>query len=130
MSDEIFTSTSFYNGAGKVAFRPDFDPSRYKTNVEDVATTVVWGRAGANPFAETFVQSLESTEEREIRRTFDVVRVKDPDNEDNHVDVEVLTEWEGRTKIGNKRIKMVLEKPRSSDNVEILQRGQTRSSST
>ena len=120
------TITSFFEG--KLAIRPDFNPNKYKTSVPETETTIVWGKPGADPFEELYVLSAEAEEEREIRRKFDVVRVKDPDNEDNHIDVEVMTEWEGRTTVSNKRVKMTLEKPQASSNVEIRERNRTRSS--
>lgn len=128
MADEIITSTSAF--IGKLPYRPDFNADKYKVAIPETETTVVWGRAGASPFQENFATSLEAQEEREVRRKFDVIRVKDPDNEENHVDLEVMTEWEARTKIGNKRVVMRLEKPTSSANVEILERNKERTSST
>jgi hypothetical protein len=111
---------------GKLPYRPDFNPDKYKAAVPNTDTTVVWGRSGASPFEETFSLSTQSSEEKEVRRKFDVVRIKDPNNEDNHVDVEVLTELETRSKINNKRTTLRMEKPQASDTTEILQRNQER----
>lgn len=114
----------------KEAIRPDFNARKYEPASDDIDTTVVWGKPGASPFQVDQSNSLvPGDEERtETTRTYDVVRVKDPDNEDNHVDMEVMTSYTSVSKSGASRVKINLDRVKPSQNVEILSRDNTRSS--
>lgn len=114
----------------KEAIRPDFNARKYEPAGGDIDTTVVWGKPGASPFEEYQTTQLEFKEEErtETKRTYDVVRVKDPDNEDNHVDMEVMTSYTSVSKNGASRVKINLDRVKPSQDVEILSRDNTRSS--
>jgi hypothetical protein len=112
----------------KEAIRPDFNALAYQPQGVDSETTVVWGKPGASPFQIQANVALEVDETRtETSRTFDVVRVKDPDNADNHVDMEVMTSYTSRKKNGGGRVTIDLARVQPSESVEILERDQTRS---
>jgi hypothetical protein len=64
----------------------------------------------------------------EIQRTFDVVRIKNPDDDEQHVDVEVMTGLKARSQIDKGRTQLRFSKPESSGNIEVLRRNQTRDS--
>lgn len=68
-------------------------------------------------------------EKNETDRTYDVARIKNPDDPDQYVDTEVMTEWKGKNKIDGSRTTLRFAAPSSDANVEILSRGNKRSSS-
>lgn len=114
----------------KRTIRPDRQPLAYSpSSTGEDDSTIVWGKAGASPFQLQANSALEEiTERTEVQRTYDVVRVKDPDNEDNHIDVEVMTSYTSVDKNGGSRLKINLDRTRESQNVEILERDKTRTS--
>lgn len=110
-------------------YQAGFDPRKFRTTItQDESFTKVWGKPGANPFQLTATASFNMEETQEIERKFDVVRVKDPDNEDNHIDVEVLTKLTTQSTISKQRTSISLERTQTSSSTEILQRDQTRTS--
>lgn len=128
MVDAVMSSLA--GPSAKLSIHPDFNPNKYKAFlIPSTENTIVWGRAGASPFEEVYSVAFEVEEQREIQRTFDVVRVKDPDNEDNHVDVEVMTQWVSRSSINGQRVTLNLARQPSAANIEVMQRGQTRTAS-
>jgi hypothetical protein len=71
--------------------------------------------------------ALEVIEERtEVQRTYDVVRVTDPNNEDNHIDMEVMTSYTSVDKNGGSRLKINLDRATESENVKVMERDRTR----
>jgi hypothetical protein len=119
-----------YPDLSKSQIRPDDVTSRFQQTTADTETTVVWGKPGASPFqlnANVNVK-VKDDDNIEMKRTYDTVRVKDPDNADNHVDMEVVTAYQLKNKIDGKRINITMDRVRPSDTVEILQQDQTRTS--
>lgn len=112
----------------KNAIRPEFDASKYRTRTTDTESTFVWGKPGASPFQLTGANNVIIKDDNtfETKRTFDVVRVKDPDNADNHVDMEVVTSLQLKNKIDGKRTQINMDRVTQSDTVQILQQDQTR----
>lgn len=115
----------------KESIRPDFNPARYQAPAADDETTFVWGKAGASPFQlnATVGFTVKDEQQVEMKRTYDTVRVKDPDNEDNHVDMEVVTAYQLKNKIDGSRINITMDRVQESDTVQILQKDQQRTSS-
>ena len=93
---------------------------------EDVVFT--FGAAGQNVFQISASNRNEITDNdrKEVRRTYDTVRVKNPDDNNQHVDVEVLTEYQARNRIDDKRYKVRFTPQAESANIEILKRNQVR----
>lgn len=90
--------------------------------------TIVWGSAGNSIFDLKAHSQGEYNEPDTVeeKRTFDVVRIKNPDDPDQHVDVEVMTAYQARNRIDDSRTKFEFEHPKASDNVEIISRDNTR----
>jgi hypothetical protein len=120
-------STLIDDGKFKEVFRPDANTAAYAPPQADSDTTVVWGKAGASPFQLQANVALEVIEERtEVQRTYDVVRVTDPNNEDNHIDMEVMTSYTSVDKNGGSRLKINLDRATESENVKVMERDRTR----
>lgn len=94
-------------------------------------TEVVWGSAGNNAFNFTrhVSQSIEAVH-NETTRTFDKVRVKNPDDLSQHVDVEAMTKYQGKNAIDRSRITINYDRVQEADNIEVLSRDNTRNSTT
>lgn len=116
----------------KSDIRPEYDASKYRAVTQDVEYTAIWGKPGASPFQlnATVGFTVKDDDDREVKRTYDVVRVKDPDNEDNHIDMEVVTALQLKNKIDGKRTQISMDRVKPSDTVQILQQDQTRTSSS
>lgn len=112
----------------------DIRPSKKDTGREPVVAgnaVLTWGKGGGNVFLlaagiqNNFVVEDDNVE---IKRTFDTIRIKQPDNADNYVDVEVMTAYQSRNTISAERRKIAFSKVEASQNVEIIKRDQTRTS--
>jgi len=93
---------------------------------------VSWGGTGDSIFTiarPPFGFKVED-DKQETERTYDVVRVKNPDDPDQYVDTEVMTEWKARNKIDSSRTTLRFASPTSSQTTEVISRGNKRSSST
>lgn len=91
---------------------------------------IAWGSGGDSIFTITtpaFGFKVEDDKE-EVSRKYDVVRVKNPDDPDQYVDTEVMTEWEGRNKISQDRTILRFGAPQATSNTEIISRGNIRRS--
>lgn len=90
--------------------------------------TFTFGSAGQNVFQISASNRNEITDNdrTEVRRTYDTVRVKNPDDNEQHVDVEVLTEYQARNRIDDKRYKVRFTKQEEAANIEILKRNNVR----
>lgn len=96
-----------------------------KANEDEII--ISFGSPGASIFNyQGWAMSIESEDEQEVRRTYDVVRVKNPDDNEQHVDVEVMTEYQARNTISSKRTTLRFADTQDADNIEILKRNQTR----
>lgn len=88
----------------------------------------VWGSSGDSVFdlrAHTQVE-LKPPEFPETQRKYDVVRVYNPDDREQWIDTEVMTEYQGRNKISKDRIVLRFQKTQNTANTEVKQRGLTR----
>jgi hypothetical protein len=65
----------------------------------------------------------------EAERKYDVVRVYNPDDRDQFVDTEQMTEYQGRNKLSDERFVLRFAKPQNTANTEVISRGNTRKSS-
>jgi len=95
----------------------------------------VWGSAGQNAFqlSASINQKAPPTQwpkSDEIQRTFDVVRVFNPDDHSTFVDVEAVTEYQARNQIDQSRITLRYATNTNTDNTEVISRGNVRKSST
>jgi hypothetical protein len=90
----------------------------------------VWGSSGNSIFdlRAHLHAEVNNKQEGEITRKFDVVKVKNPDDSSQHVEVEVMTEYQSRNKISDERTKIRFEPPKKTSNTEIVSRGNTRTS--
>ena len=87
-----------------------------------------WGSSGDSVFdlrAHTSAE-IPQPEFPETKRKYDVVRVYNPDDHDQFVDTEVMTEYQGRNKISKDRIVLRFAKTQSTEHTEVKQRGLTR----
>lgn len=87
----------------------------------------VWGSAGNSVF------NLHANAQQDIpapltetSRTFDVVRVYNPDDHAQFVDTEQMTEYKGRNKISNDRIQLRFAGNTNTTNTEVVSKGNTR----
>ena len=96
--------------------------------------TITWGSSGSNIFQVSahVSQTIDNPwpKSDETQRTYDLVRVKNPDDTDQHVDVEVMTEYQARNKIDKSRITLRYGAQEGSANVEVLSRKNIRKSPT
>ena len=95
-----------------------------------VNTPVVWGNAGDSVFElRAHAESkVEPAKWPETDRTYDVVRVFNEDDREQHIDTEVMTEYQGRNKISQDRITLRFAKPQDTKNTEVRERDKKRSS--
>lgn len=113
---------------------PDIRPAPTTALLEPPKTVnnpnVVWGTSGNSIFQLRAHASgqVDNRQDYETSRKFDVVRVKNPDDENQYIDVEVMTEYQARNKIDDSRTKLRFDKPKAKDNIEIISRDNTRSS--
>jgi len=89
-----------------------------------------WGTAGSNVFQLTadLRNSVPPADMKEESRTYDVVRIKNPDDNQQHIDVEVMTEYKARNSIDKSRTTMRFATTTADANSEIISRGNTRNS--
>jgi hypothetical protein len=109
---------------------------------EDEAV-ITWGQSGDSIFNKDavhygalMINPPDDDDKTETKRTYDVVRIENPDDSDQFIETEVMTAFEARTKIdptrtqiAPDRIKLRFGPTQPSANVTIKQSGLTRSSS-
>lgn len=109
----------------------DIRPNNKTTKREPLTpgnTLLTWGTGAGNVF-QLRAQSrgeVNNDDHKEIRRTFDTVRVKNPSDNSQFVDVEVLTEYQARNRIDDSRVKVRFTPQEASSNIEIMRRNQVR----
>lgn len=116
--------------------RPSMDKSiRPGTATQLLATQkivenepIVWGNSGDSVFdlRAHAQQELPMPEFPETKRSYDVVRVYNPDDRTQFVDTEQMTEYQGRNRISKDRITLRFTKNQNTANTEVRQRGLTR----
>ena len=88
-----------------------------------------WGSAGNSVFQlhahaqQELPQPLNETE-----RKYDVVRVYNPDDKSQFVDTEQMTEYQGRNKISNDRIKLRFKGNANTTNTKVISKNNVRKS--
>lgn len=109
---------------------PVFPPNRTSKPRPREANDVVWsfGSPGQNVFQISASNRSDITDHdrTEVRRTYDTIRVKNPDDNSQHVDVEVLTEYQARNRIDEKRYKVRFTPQEESSNIEIMKKNNVR----
>jgi len=92
---------------------------------------ITWGGPGATVF-ELKAHIKEDTkpldEKQETERTFDVVKIKNPDDDTQFIQTEVMTAYQARNKIDGSRIKLFYEPQQAAPNIEIVSTGNIRKS--
>lgn len=116
--------------AGMLGVRPR-GPTTDREPIVDGSVMIKFGSAGPNVFVANgqFKIAENTGDDREIRRKYDVVRVKNPTDNEQYVDVEVMTEYQARNRISEKRTKIRFFDVEPAENIEILRRNQTRTGS-
>lgn len=86
-----------------------------------------WGSAGNSVF------NLHASAQQELpapltetQRTYDVVRVFNPDDRTQFVDTEQMTDYKGRNKISNDRIQLRFAGNADTTNTQVISKGNTR----
>lgn len=106
--------------------------SRKRKEDEESTIHIMGGNATVFPLNKSFSSNstwvYNKRKHKEVKRTFDVARIKNPDDPNQHVDVEVINRLKiARDKSNKKTYQVDYPKIEPSDNVEILQRNQNRS---
>ena len=137
MSEEIFSSRVIVldphafektvRPVERIQLRPDYPDQLSKAPPPPKTNLVVWGNAGQSVFQlRAASQSKIDNKWPETKRTFDVVRVFNPDDNSQFLDTEVLTAFEGRNKISQDRIQIRFGQTQAAANTRIISRGNTR----
>jgi len=110
------------------AIRPGVPTQIFQTPKIPDNPPKVWGNAGTSVFdlhAHT-QQELPKPEFPETKRRYDVVRVYNPDDHDQYIDTEQMSEYQGRNKISAERIVLRFAKAQSTEHTKVMQRGLVR----
>jgi hypothetical protein len=108
------------------SIRPAPQQAIYGPPVIPDGNVISWGSSGSNIFQVSahLSQNINNPwpKDTETKRTFDVVRVKNPDDLSQHVDVEAMTAYEARNTIDKSRITLKFAKmdPTEGGVVEII----------
>lgn len=104
-----------------------------------VSDAVTWGKAGASVFDTrnahlTWISKSNEQNAREERRVFDTVKIKNPDDDSQHIIVESLTEYQARNQIDKSRVILRYGQQENGSgadgNIEVLSRGNVRTTPT
>jgi hypothetical protein len=111
-----------------IQLRPDYPDQLGKPQPAERDNTVVWGSAGRSVFELRAASNGKAAEAKwpETDRKYDVVRVFNPDDRDQHIDTEVMTQFQGRNKISQDRIQIRFAETKATANTEIISRGNIR----
>jgi hypothetical protein len=90
---------------------------------------VVWGSSGNDIFqlAASYTATPQKPQEEE-KRTYSTVRIENPDDSDQFLETEVMTEYVGRNKTSKDRFTLRFAEPKAAPNIKILSTGNTRTS--
>lgn len=116
------------------AIRPPPPPGYFASPIFSDPNIVTWGSSGGSVFElqahqQATVPPAKWPKNDEQKRKYDVIRVKNPDDPTQHVDVEAMTEYVARNRIDKSRITLRYAPQGESENVEVLSRNNTRNSS-
>lgn len=90
---------------------------------------IAWGGAGDSVFdAHAHAQQELPQPKFEESRTYDVVRVYNPDDRTQFVDTEQMTEYQGRNKLSNDRVTFRFATNHNTENTEVISKGNRRTS--
>lgn len=96
---------------------------------------ITWGNSGDSVFDLNASTSIELPVPKwEEKRTYDVVRVFNPDDRTQFVDTEQMTEYQARNKpaqqssIAQDRIQLMFATNTNTENTEVISKGNTRNS--
>jgi hypothetical protein len=99
-----------------------------------------WGKAGDSIFnmdAPHYGGKIvpPDDDKKETKRTYDVVRVQNPDDEDQYVETEVMTAYEAQNKIDPSRTQIAKDRfvlrfapTQPAANIKVISTGNTRTS--
>lgn len=110
------------------AIRPGTPTQIFQTAKVPQNTPITWGNAGQSVFdLHAHSQAtVPKPEWPETSRKYDVVRVYNPDDKEQYVDTEQMTEYQGRNTISKERIVLRFAKTQATENTKIMQRGLSR----
>ena len=89
---------------------------------------IKWGSSGDSVF-DLHAKNAQETpkpEFPETSRKYDIVRVYNPDDHEQYVDTEQMSEYQGRNKISADRIVLRFAKAQDTSDTKVMQRGLTR----
>jgi hypothetical protein len=90
---------------------------------------ITWGSPGNSVFdLRASSQATVPLPKFESQRTYDVVRVFNPDDKTQFVDTEQMTEYQGRNKIADDRISLQFATNTNTDNTQVISKGNVRKS--
>lgn len=98
--------------------------SGLRTPNSDVEDAVLeWGRSGDSIFtiSASAHQEAQNPDHAEVARKVDVVRVKNPDDETQHIDVEVMREYQGINRATGERFNLAFDNVPISPSIEVIQ---------
>ena len=107
------------------AIRPGVPTQILKTPKVPKNEPIQWGNSGQSVF-DLHAHNQQETpkpEYPETQRKYDVVRVYNPDDHDQYVDTEQMTEYQGRNKISGDRIVLRFADTQNTANAKVQQRG-------
>lgn len=89
---------------------------------------ITWGNGGSDVFdlrAHT-QQELPQPKFEENQRTYDEIKVMNPDDHDQHVTVEAMTEYQARNQISKDRITLRFPTNTNTEDTEVISRNNIR----
>lgn len=107
-------------------FRPT--PKQILEPSDDEPFTMDGGDGSMLSLRHTINVSFSHTVERELKRTFDIDRIHNPEDNEQYVDDEVMTKLEVKDANGKRR-KLYLARPPARDNIETLSSNNVRTNS-
>jgi hypothetical protein len=110
------------------AIRPGVPTQIFKTPKVPQNEPITWGNSGQSVFdlhAHTQAE-IPKPLWPETDRKYDVVRVYNPDDHEQYVDTEQMTEYQGRNTISKDRIVLRFAKTQETADTKVMQRGLSR----
>jgi hypothetical protein len=94
------------------------------------AAIITWGGAGATVFElKASIQiSVKPIQASEVSRTYDVIKVKNPDDDTQLIQTEVMTAYQAKNQIDGSRIQLFYDPQKASKDVEVVSKGNVRKS--
>lgn len=109
--------------------RPGHPTQLFATVVAPQNEPILWGSAGKSIFDLRASTSIELPQPQfEAQRTYDVVRVYNPDDHTQSVDTEQMTEYQARNKMSADRFTMKFATNTNTPDTEVISTGNVRKS--